>query len=613
MVALQVKNALQLAAMNEAAARLGLRTGMALADAKAMYPGLAVADADPQADGRLLEAIADWCDRYTPLVGLDPPDGLTLDITGCTHLFGGEAAFCDDIVQRLGLQGFAARAAIADTVGCAWAMARFSEFPSPCKGEGGAEGAGRGSRLSTNKFGACDGTPSRTASRFDLPLTGGGKYTAIVPPGGARAALLPLRLAALRIAPDIVAALGQAGLKCIADVIDRPRAPLAARFGAEFIRRIDQAVGRDDEPITPRLPVPPYVAERRFAEPILLEADVLRTAELLGQELARMLERRGEGARRLQIALFRTDGRVHRSEVGTGAPLRDPVRMRALFAERLAAAGDVSDPGFGFDVVRLAALATERCDPVQTGLAEPDHSAELAHLIDRLGARFGLRRLTRPVEHDSHIPEFAVAAVAAHGMRCHRGSTGHEWGGHSVSLPRPVGERVGRGGYDVSVSHRRSPLIPPSPAEVGSTRLQPCFVAKSGRPDFARGEGVRGLASLTGTDPKTEDENHLHQDSLCPPRPIRLFGRPEAIEAIAEVPDGPPVRFRWRRVLHQVAHAEGPERIAMEWWRDHQGRALTRDYFRVESREGVRVWVYREGLYGRELMEPRWFLHGLFA
>jgi protein ImuB len=110
-----------------------------------------------------------------------------------------------------------------------------------------------------------------------------------------------------------------------------------------------------------------------------------------------------------------------------------------------------------------------------------------------------------------------------------------------------------------------------------------------------------------------EDENRFHQDALCPPRPIRLFGRPEPIEAIAEVPDGPPVRFRWRRVLHQVAHAEGPERIAMEWWRDQKGRALTRDYFRVESREGVRVWVFREGLYGRELMEPRWFLHGLFA
>jgi protein ImuB len=525
----QVKNALQLAAMNDAAARLGLRVGMALADAKAMYPTLTVVDADPGADRGLLEAIADWCDRYTPLIGLDPPDGLTLDITGCAHLFGGEAAFCGDIVQRLGLQGFAARAAIADTVGCAWAVARHGDFSHP------------------------------------LPLAGGSNH-AVVPPGGARDALLPLRLAALRIAPDIAAALGQAGLKCIADVVDRPRAPLAARFGEEFIRRIDQAVGREDEPITPRLPVPPYVAERRFADPILLEADVLRTTELLAHELARMLERRGEGARRLQVALFRTDGKVHRTEVGTGTPLRDPARIRALFTERLAAVGEVCDPGFGFDVVRLVALATERCDPVQTGLAAPDHAAELAHLVDRLGARFGLRRVMRAMPQDSHIPEFAVAAVAAH---CDR--------------PRPL-----------------SPLVPAEAGTQSFTRPGQSWVPASA--------GMSG-----GGDSFTSSLARIQADALCPSRPIRLFGRAEPIEAIAEVPDGPPVRFRWRHVLHQVAHAEGPERIAMEWWRDHKGRALTRDYFRVESREGVRVWVYREGLYGRELMEPRWFLHGLFA
>src|ERR1700732_1680038 len=129
-IAQQGKNALQLAAMSDAAARLGLKAGMALADAKAMYPALTVVDADPEADRGLLEAIADWCDRYTPLIGLDPPDGLSLDITGCAHLFGGEVAFCGDIVRRRGRQGFAARAAIADTVGCAWAVARFSP-PQP--------------------------------------------------------------------------------------------------------------------------------------------------------------------------------------------------------------------------------------------------------------------------------------------------------------------------------------------------------------------------------------------------------------------------------------------------------------------------------------------------
>ena len=99
------------------------------------------------------------------------------------------------------------------------------------------------------------------------------------------------------------------------------------------------------------------------------------------------------------------------------------------------------------------------------------------------------------------------------------------------------------------------------------------------------------------------------EDALC--RPIRLFERPERIETIASVPDGPPVRFRWRRVMHDVAAIEGPERIAPEWW---TGAAeLTRDYFRAEDRDGRRFWLYREGLFGRETSEPRWYLHGLFG
>ena len=142
-----------------------------------------------------------------------------------------------------------------------------------------------------------------------------------------------------------------------------------------------------------------------------------------------MLERRGEGARLLQVALFRTDGAVHRLEIGTGAPLREAARVRRLFEDRLAALGDACDPGFGYDMVRLSALLTERCDPVQTGLSGGDHGAELAHLIDRLGARFGLRRVTRLVPQDTHIPEYAVAAVPAHAVAaCHPGRLPREAG-----------------------------------------------------------------------------------------------------------------------------------------------------------------------------------------
>lgn len=494
-----IKSALRLTAVNDAAARLGLAVGMALADARAMYPKLNVADADPDADARLLAAIADWCDRYTPLVGIDASDGLVLDVTGCVHLFGGEAALLHDVLRRLAAQGLDARAAVADTVGCAWAMAHYGN-------------------------------------------------SSIVPAGGMHAMLAPLPSTALRISSDTVDALAQAGLKRIAEIITIPRAALAARFGQEFIRRVDQAFGREDEPITPRLPLPSYVVEQRFAEPITLERDVLGAIMRLAGRLGRTLEQHGEGARRLETALFRTDGTVYRIGLGTSAPLREAAAVARLFADKLATVGESCDPGFGYDLVRLSALVVERCDPLQTGFTTSDHAAELAHLIDRLGARLGLRRITRLLAQDSHIPEFAVAAVSAH----------------------VVGPE-----FDASYPRR------------GATR--------------------------SGALHPGHDDNDGESDALAPTRPIRLCEKPELIDAIAEVPDGPPVRFRWRRMLHEIAVAEGPERIAMEWWRDEQGRALTRDYFRVESREGVRAWLYREGLYGPETALPRWFLHGLFG
>ncbi|MBN8964498.1 MAG: DNA polymerase Y family protein [Rhizobiales bacterium] len=493
-----IRSAQRIVALNDAAARMRLRPGMPLADARAMYPALPVFDADAEADRRLLEAVAEWCDRYTPLVGLDPPDGLVLDITGCAHLFGGEAALARDLVERLRRGGLRARVAVADTVGCAWGVARY-----------GAQG--------------------------------------VVAQGGVEAAILPLPIAALRVEAGTVADLRTAGLVRVADLASRPRAPFAARFGAGLLHRLDQALGRVEEPIVPRLPVPAAMAEQRFADPVGREADVLGTIEQLAFRLAEVLERRGEGGRLFQLALFRADGAVHRLEIGTGAPLRDPPRVRKLFEERLAALGDACDPGFGYDMVRLASLVCERCDPAQTGLAggghveDPAHEnlahEDLAHLIDRFGARFGLRSIARLRPCDTHVPENAVIAVPA----------------HAPPLPR---------------TH----------------------------------EGER------------ED---LAQDSLSPTRPLRLLEPPEPVDATAEVPDGPPVQFSWRRVRHQILRAEGPERIAAEWWRnDRGGRALTRDYFRVESRDGMRAWLYREGLFGSEVKpprQPRWFLHGLFV
>ena len=200
------------------------------------------------------------------------------------------------------------------------------------------------------------------------------------------------------------------------------------------------------------------------------------------------------------------------------------------------------------------------------GTVASEGAEDLAHLVDRLGARLGLRRVTRLVEQDTHVPEFAVMAVSAASAS-------------RPPLPAACGERVGvRGGTSLqTLALRQSPALAP-----------PLTLSPSS-------DGERGQRA-----PRS------------PHRPIRLLASPERIEALAGVPDGPPLRFRWRRVLHDVRAVEGPERIAPEWWR-REGDALTRDYFRAEDSRGRRFWIFREGLYGRETQETRWFMHGLFA
>jgi len=520
-----VKSALRLVALDETAERLGLRAGQTLADARAMIPALAVADDDPAADRALLATVADWAERYTPLVALDTSQqqearsgeaatgkqtiparsgeaatgkqtiparsgeaatgkrqhGLMLDITGSSHLFGGEEALLADLLARLAARGLHAAAAIADTPGAASAAARF-------------------------------GGPS------------------IVPEGGATDVLRPLPLAALRLDHETVAALDRTGLKRIGQIVEAPRAPLAARFGAVLLRRLDQALGREEEAINPRRPVPAMIAERCLAEPITREEDIVAVLASLATTLSRQLEARGLGARRLELALFRVDGAMKRIAVGAGRPLNAPRPVLAIFREKFAGLGEAIDAGFGFDMVRLAAAAVDPVDPAQIDLAGNAVAAsDLDGLIDRIGARLGSRHVARIRAHDSHIPERAAIFE------------------------------------EINEEDRRS------------DRNQ------------TRGE---------------EDEG----DTIS--RPLRLFARPEPVEAIAEVPDGPPVRFRWRRALYQVVRAEGPERIAPEWWCDDD---FTRDYFRVEDPAGRRFWLYREGLYGSERTAPRWYLHGVFG
>ena len=337
---------------------------MGIGDARAMHPSIDVVEAEPEADRRLLEALADWCDRYTPLVAIDGADGLYLDITGCAHLFGGEEAMLDELLCRLSDQGFDARAGLGSTPGVAWAAARF-------------------------------GLPPVVAGEEAM-------------------ALAPLPLSALRLDREARASLESVGLRTVGSILAAPRAPLARRFGKTLIIRLDQALGRVEEAITPRLPVAALSAERHFAEPISHTEDIERLVLMLSATLKRDLERRGEGARRLQLALFRVDGVVSRIGVGTSRPMREPALIGKLFHERLTALEGDIDAGYGFDLVRLAVLSSARIEDAQTDLAGDtiDAGEDLALFADRIRARLGDNAVLAPVMVESHIPERATVTGA---------------------------------------------------------------------------------------------------------------------------------------------------------------------------------------------------------
>jgi protein ImuB len=533
----------RLAAVDARAEKAGLVPGMTVADARAMRPALRLAEADPAADAALLGTIADWCRRFTPLAATDPPDGIIMDVTGAAHLFGGEAALLAEVERRLAAQGFSARAALAPGPALAAALAR-------------AWGGGVPRHVP-------DGAPAEAIE--------------------ALAARLPV--AALRLDEPARRRMERAGLRVLGDLLSRPRAPLAARFGPQAMARLDAIACRRREPISPRFEAPDFIAERRFPDGLTRREDMERTLAILARELCLMLERHGAGARHVAADFYRVDGAVAHIETGTSRPLRDPELIALLLRERLAVLAEEGlDTGYGYDVIRLGAARTEPCETPQAALGLAPQAegagADLSDLVDRLGARLGLRRVLRLHPQASHVPEFAVAALpaaapppAGSGRGSGNGCRSVADEGVSTSPTREEVERRWRSGG--GAASRLGELAPPRIA----ARFDPPF----------SGEGA----------------------APAPTRPLRLFERPEPVEAVALMPDGPPLRFRWRRALHELFAYEGPERIAPQWWRAPQ-EARTRDYFYVEDREGLRFWLFREGLAGHDCARPRWFVHGLF-
>ncbi|HEX6443421.1 MAG TPA: DNA polymerase Y family protein [Stellaceae bacterium] len=546
-----------LAALNPAAEAAGLVPGMPLADALSFVPGLTAVPADPAADIAALTRLAEWCGRYSPWTAPEGADGIKIEITGCAHLWGGEEALAADLARRLArllnsTGGIAHRLAIAGTLGAAWALARY----------------------------AAEGAP------------------AIVPTGAERTALAPLPVEALRLDPDTVRDLRRVGLRTVGELCPMPRDALARRFGESVVRRLDQAFGDLPEPLSP-LGEPPLRRVRlSFAEPISDPADLARAIERLVQDLVPRLAREGIGARRLDLGFHRVDGRVEHIAIGTARPSRDPSHLAALFLGKL----DTVDPGLGVEDTILSVFAVDPLPPEQLASPLPDPppqageevrrtsggqvgaSGDIAALLDRLGNRFGLAALRHLEPRQSHIPEKASVSV-------------------------PVDEEKDR---KISKPRRRSTPSPPAMVHWGAERAG----VRWGIPERAPISPPHPAAATAAAtlSPLKGGEEFSTNDAAKPPRPIRLFEPPEPVAASWLVPDSPPVQFTWRRRLYRVARADGPERIAEEWWTEDTSAAADaiRDYYRVEDEDGRRFWLYRSGLAQSE-PPPRWFVHGIFA
>jgi protein ImuB len=326
-------------------------------------------------------------------------------------------------------------------------------------------------------------------ARLALAETSGGAHalaryapsSPIIPQGKIAEALAPLPMEALRLDGDITRLLRRLGLKRIGQLYDLPRASLERRFHSReaaeaVLHRLDQALGRREEPRTPLLPAPDYAARLPFPEPLITHEGVVAGLDHLAEKLCQGLTLARRGARRVSLALYRADGTSAVIDAGLSAPSREPSHLARLFEDRVGAV----DVGFGVDLMVLSALATEPLLPAQTAFARREDRARPEPLIDRLASRLSGGVVCRLFSRESHIPERAQETLSALAR--------------SVSWP-----------------------------EQGASK---------------------------------------------PPRPCLLLAEPEPLDVLAEIPEGPPARFTWRRVTRRVVKAEGPERIAPEWWRE---------------------------------------------
>lgn len=347
-----------------AALDFGLRPGMAAAHARALVADLDVRDAEPEADAAMLERLALHAARqWTPTASVSGPDGLWFDLTGTTHLFGGEARFCQRLLRFLERLGLTARIAIAGTPGAAHALARF-----------------------------------------------GNEAVTLLESGRETQAIADMPLAALRLAPEALLSASRFGLERIADLYPMPRGPLARRLGLRTVERLDQARGSLAEPIVPVVPTQAPVVTLRLLEPIGTPESIAQVISDLVDDLVTLLQTRGLGARIVRLKADRVDGEAQHLAIGASRATRDGRHLKRMFALKM----DGLDPGLGIEVMHLTVPHHEPLGAMSAGalLETSRKERDLAPLVDQLTSRAGPSALFRLSSQESDVPERAMRRLA---------------------------------------------------------------------------------------------------------------------------------------------------------------------------------------------------------
>ncbi len=406
----QVGNTRQLSSLCAQAQAEGLSRGQPLRDAMAMCPNLVTRTADTAAEAAFLAVLRRWAGKFSPWVASEPPAGLVVDLTGCAHLFGGEARVLDQIESDCADLRLTVRAGVGDTLGAAWALARYAGQGAQHQRSGDAiDQEARATRARAGK--TRHWTRGGAAPVLPVPAHNRAR---IAPPGQMHAALAPLPIAALRLPGAAREGLSRLGLRRVEDLAGMPRAALARRFGADVLLRLDQALGRVSEPISPAAPAVGFATRLTLPDPIGLTSDIEAAFDRLLPPLGAKLKAHGQGARRLRLELMRVDQNRQIFDLGLARATHDPDRMRPLLGMKL----DQIEPGFGIDIIRVEATQTEptHAQPHRgpfVGDVAQAQSAGLDDLIGRLGARIGLEAITRRAPSDSHIPEKSAQILAA--------------------------------------------------------------------------------------------------------------------------------------------------------------------------------------------------------